>query len=164
MGTGKTTVGRLLAQRLDREFVDTDAIIERRHGSIASIFADRGEAAFRAIERAVAAELAEREALVIATGGRLMLDPANEATLGATGHVFCLTAEPAIVLARVLADAERVERPLLAVDDPHRRVVELLDERSPGYARFRQVDTAERPPTAVADEILRLVGDDIDID
>src|SRR6187399_1176730 len=82
MGTGKTTVGRLLAARLGYEFVDTDEAIVERHGEIADIFRTRGEEAFRQIERQLAAELASRERLVISTGGRMMLDPDNVAALG----------------------------------------------------------------------------------
>src|SRR5690606_6565646 len=93
MGTGKTTVGRLLAERLGFEFVDTDALITERHGPIPEIFARDGEAAFRQFERALAAELAERSGLVVSTGGRLMLDPASAAALGNGAAVFCLTAE-----------------------------------------------------------------------
>ena len=92
MGTGKTTVGRLLAERLGREFVDTDDLIVARAGRpIADIFNDDGETRFREWEAQVAGELAGRRGLVIATGGRLMLDPDNAAALGATGPVLCLS-------------------------------------------------------------------------
>jgi shikimate kinase len=77
MGTGKTTVGRLLAERLGYGFVDTDALIVARHGPIAEIFAGRGEGEFRRLEAEVAAELADRTGLVIATGGRMLLDHGN---------------------------------------------------------------------------------------
>ncbi len=77
MGTGKTTVGRMLAEKLGMEFVDTDELIESRHGPIPRIFADRGESEFRAIEQEVARELGERSGLVIATGGRMVLDDDN---------------------------------------------------------------------------------------
>ena len=145
MATGKTTVGRALARRLGYDFVDTDAVIEERHGPIPAIFAQHGEAAFRRIEREVAAELAGRPGLVIATGGRLMLDPANVATLGASAVVVCLQAGAEAIVARLRADATGVEdRPMLAGDDPERRVRELLAERADGYGRFPQV--ANRGP------------------
>jgi shikimate kinase len=86
-----------------------------------------------------------------------MLDPANEATLGRDGRVFCLTASPSEILERVTADASRIERPLLAVDDPHARIVELLAERADGYARFTQIATDGRPPTAIVEEIVALL-------
>ena len=157
MGTGKTTVGRLLAAELGFELVDTDALIEERHGPIAEIFASRGEAAFRAIEREIAAELAGRAGLVIATGGRMLLDPANTAALGAQGRVFCLVAAPEEVYARVSADGTPVERPLLAVPDPRRRIEELMAERAAGYGQFRQIPTDGRTPTDVAAAILAVL-------
>src|SRR5262245_28128798 len=118
MGTGKTTVGRLLAARLGYEFVDTDQVIVARHGEIADIFRIRGEDAFRSIEGALATELASRERLVISTGGRMMLDPDNVAALGRNGLIFCLVAAPDEIFERISNDAPAVERPLLAVADP----------------------------------------------
>ncbi|MEM9561469.1 MAG: shikimate kinase [Actinomycetota bacterium] len=159
MGTGKTTVGRLLADRLGLGFVDTDAVIEERHGPIPEIFAEEGEAGFRAIERRVAGELAERDGLVVATGGRMMLDPDNQASLGATGPVFCLVADPGEILRRVEADPSPVGRPLLAGDEPAVRLTGLLAERAPLYARFEQVATDGRTPEEVADELADRIGD-----
>jgi shikimate kinase len=153
MGTGKTTVGRLLAARLGFEFVDTDHVIEARHGPIASIFAAHGEGAFRSLERGLAQELAARRRLVISTGGRLMLDVANVASLGAEGRVVCLVATPEQILARVLGDGGGPVRPLLADGDPHQRIIELLAERKLGYGRFRQLRTDGLTPEAIADQL-----------
>ena len=107
MGTGKTTVGRLLAEQLGYEFVDTDRVIEERHGPIGDLFRSAGEAAFRHIERELASELADRERLVIATGGRMMLDPHNVASLSRNGRVFCLVATPDEIFDRVVNDPSR---------------------------------------------------------
>lgn len=140
MGTGKTTVGRALAGRLGREFVDTDELIVARDGrSIDAIFRQDGEARFRQWERQIAAELAERRGLVIATGGGMMLDPANVAALGATGPVFCLAAGAATIHERLSAGEE--SRPLLAGADAAARIASLLQQRAPAYARFRAIDT-----------------------
>jgi shikimate kinase len=153
MGTGKTTVGRLLAELLGYEFVDTDQLIEQRHGSIPEIFRESGEGEFRRLERAVANELAERRQLVISTGGRLLLDAVNAARLMATGEVFCLTASVDTILDRVASDDPAVERPLLAGDDARVRITELLAERAGAYARFEQLDTEGRTPAELAAEI-----------
>jgi shikimate kinase len=154
MGTGKTTVGRSLAERLGYEFVDTDQLIESRHGPIPRIFAEHGEGEFRRLEREVAAELADREQIVISTGGRLMLDAVNAARLEATGAVFCLTASVDTILARVSADESSVERPLLSGGDVRRRIAELLADRADAYARFEQVDTEDRSPSEIADVVI----------
>ncbi len=159
MGTGKTTTGRLLAERLDRRFVDTDQIIEERHGSIASIFADSGEERFREIEREVAAELGATTGLVISTGGRMLLDPANERSLSANGVVVCLHAPAEVIVERVLSDAQGAVRPLLTGPDPAGAITTLVAERAEGYGRFAQVDTDGREPAEVADTIVeRLPG------
>jgi shikimate kinase len=160
MGTGKTTVGRLLAARLGYEFVDTDQVIVERHGEIADIFRTRGEDAFRLIERELAAELAARERLVISTGGRMMLDADNVAVLSGSGRVFCLVATPDEIFDRISNDASAIERPLLSVPDPRQRIVELLAERSAAYRRFVQVSTDGVDPDDVAAELALLVRSD----
>jgi shikimate kinase len=160
MGTGKTTVGRLLAARLGYDFVDTDQVIVERHGAIADIFRTRGEDAFRQIERELAAELAARERLVISTGGRMLLDADNVAVLSRSGRVFCLVATPDEIFDRISNDASAIERPLLAVPDPRQRIVELLAERSAAYRRFIQVSTDGIEPDDVAAELALLVRSD----
>lgn len=157
MGTGKTTVGTLLAGRLGFEFVDTDALIEARHGPIPTIFADLGEPAFRGFEREVAAELAERSGLVVGTGGRLMVDPVNADRLGATGRIVCLTAGVDTILERLLG-TDLASRPMLAGPDPRERVERLLAERSEAYARFESVATDDRTPADVVEAIVALLG------
>lgn len=159
MATGKSTVGRVLAARLRYGFVDTDRIIEERHGPIPVIFAERGEAAFRALERALAEELAGLSSLVISTGGGMLLDPTVADVLSATGTVVCLTAEPEVILRRVGGARAGERRPLLAGGDPRARITELLAERAEAYRRFPQVATDGRPPTEIAIEIESLVRD-----
>ncbi|MFV0527008.1 MAG: shikimate kinase [Acidimicrobiales bacterium] len=158
MGTGKTTVGRVLAPRLGYGFVDTDRLLTERYGPIPAIFAARGEAGFRALERTLAAELADRPGLVISTGGGFMLDEGTVAALAPTTTVVWLTATPATVVARLEADGGLAERPLLAdAPDPAARVAELLADRHDRYAQFLPVTTDDRTPGEVADAVLALV-------
>lgn len=152
MGTGKSTVGRLLARRLDMEHIDTDQMIERRHGPIPRIFEEQGEDGFRAIERDIAEELAHDSGYVISTGGRFMLDPDNAALLREGNRIFCLVAELDVVMKRVMR--RRAQRPLLHGDNPRERVEQLMAERAQGYAAFESVPTDERPPTLVVKDIL----------
>ncbi|MGD8765520.1 MAG: 3-dehydroquinate synthase [Desulfobacteraceae bacterium] len=154
MATGKTTVGKLLADQLGYDFVDTDELIVERSGqSVAEIFREKGEAAFREMEAAIARELSEREGLVVSTGGRLMLDPVNAATLSKRGRVFCLVATPEEVLERASKD-RYVKRPLLEVPNPMQRIVELLQQREEDYGRFPQMVTSEKSPDEVTQNLI----------
>ena len=155
MGSGKTTVGRLVARELGWTFVDTDDVIVARHGPIDAIFAERGEDAFRALEREVAAEVARSQHHVIATGGRMLLDPANADALTATGRVFCLAASADEIVRRLTADVDGPVRPLLSGADPAAAVARLLDERASGYGQFEQVHTSGRPPQQIAADIIQ---------
>lgn len=154
MGTGKTTVGRALAERLGAEFVDTDAVIEARHGPIPVIFVEHGEARFRELERDVATELARRSGLVISTGGRMMIDDVNAEVLGATGTVVCLTATVDTILDRVSDGIEN--RPMLADGNARDRIATLLAERTPAYARFTQIATDGRDVDDLVDQVLSI--------
>ena len=160
MGTGKTTVGRLIAGELGWAFVDTDDVIVARHGPIDRIFAEQGEDAFRALEREVAAEVAADRRQVIATGGRMLLDPANADVLGASGRVFCLAADAEEIVRRLRSDALGPVRPLLAGEDPASAVDRLLAERSAGYGQFEQVTTAGRVPHDIAADIIERLSSD----
>lgn len=155
MATGKTTVGKLLADHLGYDFVDTDTLIaERSRQTIDEIFHAKGEAAFREMEAAISRELGEKEGLVIATGGRLMLDATNAAVLCKRGRVFCLVATPEEILDRVSKD-KHVKRPLLDDPNPMQRIIELMNQRAEDYGRFPQMPTSEKTP----DEVTRnLIG------
>jgi shikimate kinase / 3-dehydroquinate synthase len=157
MGTGKTTVGRMLAVQLGYEFVDTDELIQSRLGkSIPEIFSQMGEAAFRQIESDIAKELANQEGLVISTGGRMMLDPENVTALSQGSRVFCLVATPEEILKRLQKDKDH-PRPLLRGPNPEERVVELIQQRQRGYQRFLQVTTNNQLPAEVAADLLNLI-------
>jgi len=152
MGTGKSEVGRRLAQRMGRAFVDTDQLVEEHAGKrIATIFADDGEPAFRALERAAVVEVAARSGAVVALGGGAVLDPVNVRCLRDAGVLVYLTARPDIIMGRV---GDGANRPLLR-DDPRAAVTRLLAERGPIYAAAADltVDTSERTADEVVGEI-----------
>lgn len=131
MGAGKSTVGRRLAAALARSFVDSDCEIERRCGvSIPLIFELEGEAGFRAREKAIIAELAQRPGIVLATGGGAVLDPDTRRILSESGRVIYLHTSVGEQLRRVGHDRNR---PLLQTPDPRARLDGLLRLRDPLY-------------------------------
>ena len=110
MGTGKSTVGEIVAERLGRQFVDMDAVIEARSGiTIAQLFAEQGETAFRAIERDLAHELALQSDLVIATGGGTLVQQDLREVMGRAGTLICLNASKDEIRDRL---ADTAGRPL----------------------------------------------------
>lgn len=157
MGTGKTEVGRVLADTLGMTFVDTDALIEARAGmTIPEIFKTRGEAGFRRIERLAVRSLDGVTGRVIATGGGAVLSDDNVRTLKSLGPLVHLTATPEIILARTRGDAHT--RPMLAGGDALARIKTLLETRAPFYAKTDiTVDTSHQDVYAVAQQILQAV-------
>lgn len=130
-GSGKSTVGRLLARETGRSFIDCDREIEARSGvSIATIFELEGEAGFRKRESQVLDELTQRADLVLATGGGAVLAEVNREHLRSRGLVIYLQASTDELVRRTAGDKSR---PLLQADDPRSRLVELLQLRQPLY-------------------------------
>jgi shikimate kinase len=130
-GSGKSTIGRQLARRLGRHFVDSDVVIERRIGcTIREFFERDGEQVFRDLEQVVIAELTQTSACVLATGGGAVLRQANREKLHQRCQVIYLHSAPAEVFRRLRYDQNR---PLLQVSDPLARLKELYDERDPLY-------------------------------
>ncbi|MBK9178376.1 MAG: shikimate kinase [Acidimicrobiales bacterium] len=147
MGSGKTTVGARVAERLGWPFVDSDADVEARTGrTVREIFEAEGEAAYRVLESEVlAAALARSEPAVIAAAGGAVLDPANRDRIRAAGVVVWLQADPEVLAARV-GGADH--RPLLA-DDPAGTLARLAEARQPLYG-------------AVADVVVGVAGRSVD--
>ena len=156
MGSGKTSTGRPLAERLGYGFVDADAVIEQAAGcSIPEIFDRDGEAGFRGLESQVLSAISQRHSLVVATGGGVVTQPENWGLLH-SGIVIWLDVVPDQLLQRLNADS--TERPLLQTADPEAALNALLNERRPLYAEADlTVVINEETPETVADGILQLL-------
>ena len=136
-GAGKTTVGRQLARRMQRSFIDADHEIEARTGvRIPLIFDIEGEKGFRDRESKVIAELANESNLIVATGGGAVLRPENRAALKQGGTVVYLYVAPRLLFERTRLDPNR---PLLQVADPMQKLEELFAERDPLYREVADV-------------------------
>jgi shikimate kinase len=158
MATGKSSVGRSVAARLGRRFIDTDYEIVARAGKpIARIFAEDGEAAFRHLEREVIAALTQApQPAVIATGGGALVDDANFAALSQAGVIVCLVARPEVIARRV--SVSNIARPKLAEGNLplEQRIVELMEARRSAYARAAiTIDTSDVSVDGAAERVLR---------
>jgi shikimate kinase len=155
MGTGKTVMGKLLALKLGKEFIETDALIEEKAGrSIPEVFRQDGEIGFRELEIEVIKNIAGRKNAVIACGGGIVLNTINIDRLRQECVLVCLTASPPVILKRTSADKE--ERPLLAVDDRLKQIKELLKFRRPFYERAADmtINTSRLKPEEMAGIIM----------
>ncbi|MDG2256025.1 MAG: shikimate kinase [Opitutaceae bacterium] len=155
MGTGKSAVGRSVANRLGFAFIDSDHAIEEADGrSIKEIFDSEGEVAFRELERKFIDEGHANECCVISCGGGLVAQPGMLKRLRAKGPVVCLLASPETIFERVKGNEKR---PLLNVQDPLARIRELLGEREPIYKKAgTEVLTDGRTISDVASHVCRV--------
>ncbi|MEX0585449.1 MAG: shikimate kinase, partial [Pirellulales bacterium] len=157
-GTGKSSVAQRLADRLGLTAVDADAEIELRAGcTIREIFAARGEAGFRALERDVMADLLQRPGLVIAAGGGAVLNAQTRSEMRAAGPVVWLQGSPATIEARLQSDATtRERRPPLTAGDLQTEIATLLAVREPLYRDVASVAVAtdDRDIADIVDEIV----------
>ena len=154
MGAGKTTIGRQLAQRLRKEFIDADQEIVRRTGvRIGTIFEIEGEEGFRRRESAVLAELAQGDAQVVATGGGAVLSAANREVMRAGGTVIYLRARLDHLWERTRHDTSR---PLLATADPRATLAGLLEARDPLYREVAHliVDTGTQSAATLVSRVV----------
>lgn len=153
MGVGKSAVGRRLARRLGRTFIDTDRWITDTAGmSIPEIFRQHGEQAFRDLESSAASDCAAKERLVVSTGGGLLGRPENRQVLAQSGILICLIATPEVILRRTYPwDG----RPMLqTAPSPREAVEKLLADRSSWYSEVDlTVDTSDLTPTQVVDQL-----------
>ena len=158
MGTGKTTVAQILAEKLNLDYVDLDAVIEvREQMEIANIFSQKGEEYFRKVEKKVVTDISGQTNKVIACGGGVVLDEENMQNLKASGIVICLEASPEVILART---KDYPHRPLLNVKDKEGRIRELLEKRAVFYARADcSIDTSHCTQAEVVEKVLQELKD-----
>jgi len=158
-GTGKTVVGKRLADRLARPFFDSDPLVEERgRMTIAEMVENQGWPFFRKLEKAVIEELSEKRSSVIATGGGAVMDEENAARLKQTGTLVLLEADPEVLLQRIFADdAGTGKRPPLLGGTAYEELQTLLAERTPVYRKLAQlsVDTTNLNPDDVAARIVK---------
>ncbi|MBV8113938.1 MAG: shikimate kinase [Silvibacterium sp.] len=164
MGAGKSTIGRILAQRLGWDFADTDCVIESRLGmTIARIFAEQGEDAFRALEAEAVHDHARVENVVLALGGGAVEFESTREALSRLDEacVVFLDAPLEVMVARCLAQPAAAERPVLR---DRERLTKRLAARLPHYRRAHlTVGTADLTPEAVAEAILEAMGDSLSV-
>ena len=156
MGTGKTSVGKVLAKELNMRFVEMDEVIEQREKRpITEIFAKDGEEAFRKIEKGLVAEISKEDNLVVSCGGGVVLDNENIKNLKSSGIMICLWAEPEVIYERT---KDQFHRPLLNVKDPKKRIKELFNYRRPFYeVSDYSIDTSNLSIREVVDKIIKVI-------
>ena len=162
-GTGKTSVGRLLAARLKKPFLDSDEMIEVSSGkSVREMVAEKGWDLFRREEKRIVAELSRKDDCIVALGGGAVLDEENVRNLRANGFFIWLTAEAETILARLRNDGQTPgQRPSLTGQDPDEETRSLLKTREPLYAKVAdcRVETSDRTVEEVAAEVLRILAE-----
>jgi shikimate kinase len=158
MGTGKSVLARWLGQKLNRQVVSTDQLIEERQGqAIPQIFESLGEPHFRQLEKEVVEEISSQKNIIVDCGGGVVLNLPNIQNLKKNGCVVYLSASPQWILKRTQG---RKHRPLLNVDDPLKAIQELLDQRKPLYEKFADwtIDTDGKTNEQVGMEVLKKIG------
>ena len=158
MGTGKTTIAKRLADRLNMRYVSTDELIEKREGmSIPEIFSKKGESYFRKVEKGVVKEVSDFNKAVIDAGGGVVIDPENVKNLKKNGVMVCLWTDPQTVLERT---KHNTYRPLLNVEDQLERIRELMEQRRQFYERADfHINTQKMSIEEVICEIERIVNE-----
>ena len=158
MGTGKSTVGHLLAKELNRTFIDTDELIVEKAGmEITEIFKKQGEDYFRALEEVILKQIISRDDLVVSTGGGFIVNSGNIEIMHNSGILITLIAAPEIIYERV---KDYNDRPLLDVDNPIEEIKTLLFSRASYYIKSDYiVDTSSITPKETVQEIIGYISD-----
>jgi shikimate kinase len=157
MAVGKSAVGRALARRLRRRFVDLDRLIEKAEGMrVRDIFGQKGESYFRQLEKKALAAVLQQEGQVIATGGGVVMDEHNLKMLREKSLLVCLTASPDVLVKRA---GNGAKRPLLKGLDRKGRVEELLKQREKNYAQAHAIiDTSQLTVEQIVEKIIHLLN------
>jgi len=157
MAVGKSAIGRTLAKKLRRRFVDLDGLIEKSEGmKIREIFTQKGESYFRLLEKRALEDVLARDGQVIATGGGVVMDDDNWRLLRERALLVGLTASIDVLLARA---GNGAKRPLLAGADRRERIETLFKQREPRYAQARAlIDTSDLSVDQAAEKIVQLLG------
>jgi shikimate kinase len=160
MGTGKTAVGKELAQLLDMKLIDVDTEIEKTEKTtINEIFRQSGEQRFRDKETDMIKAVSRNKNVIISTGGGAVMKKENVDILRENGVIICLTATPETILQRTSPNSNR---PLLLVENPFKKIKELLDFRKPYYEKADiLIDTDDKNPLQIAREIIDKLKDSI---
>ncbi len=155
MGSGKSTIGPLVANNLKREFIDTDEYIDEHFGPTADIFNHSdGDVRFSLIEERVARDLSSRDNLVIASGGRFMINQANIDAMGKNGYILCLIADLDEIVDRLLRSHASTFRPRFAkASNKYALMEELQRQSEPYYSQFFQLQTTRSSPSEVARKV-----------
>lgn len=162
MGTGKTSIGKLLAKKLGYRFIDTDTMIEEESSkSITEIFDFHGEDYFRKLERDVAARVSKEQKSVISTGGGIVLNAENMQRLSSTGTIICLKGHPDVLLSRL---GQSRHRPLLAGANPLELITKKLESRRHLYNGDLNLDTSFLSPDEVVNRIIAFLNSPADLE
>jgi shikimate kinase len=158
MGAGKTSVGRVLAKKLRRDFSDLDELIEAEYGkTISRIFSEHGEDFFRDLESKKLQSVSKNSGQIVATGGGIVLRQVNWDAMQNGGITVYLKASPDALWGRIKNDTAR---PLLQVEKPFEKVIELLSMRMPLYEKADVIiGTEDTSPDNIADDIISRIND-----
>jgi len=154
MGCGKSLTSNKLAETLDRQVISTDKLVEQKEGqSIAEIFERFGEGYFRKVEKEIIKEISDQRGKIIDCGGGAVMDDENMANLKKNGHIVYLSASPESIYTNI---KHRSHRPLLNVEDPQSKIIELLEERKPYYEKADVTINADhRNINQIAEDVLK---------
>ncbi|MEW6087484.1 MAG: shikimate kinase [bacterium] len=159
MATGKTILGKILAKKLNMEFIDTDFLIEKNEGKrISKIFKEKGEEYFRNVEKNIIKKASKKNNIVISTGGGAVLLPENMERLKKKGIIICLKTSPEIILERI--KQQKGTRPLLNKPEPLKEIKSILKKRAPCYKQADlTIDTSDFATGKIITQLIKKIND-----